>query len=34
MSEIISFIVGAFFGATSIVCYALCAVNKGGDEDE
>lgn len=34
MSEIISFIVGAFFGATALVCFALCAVNKGGDDYE
>ena len=34
MSEIISFIVGAFFGASGIVCYALCVINKGGDNYE
>lgn len=34
MSNIIHFLIGVFVGATSLVCYALCAVNKRGDDDE
>lgn len=34
MSEFISFIIGSFFGATALACYALCVVNKDGDNDE
>ena len=34
MSEFISFIVGTFFGTTALVCFALCVVNKDGDNYE
>jgi hypothetical protein len=34
MSNIICFLIGVCVGATLLVCYALCAVNKRGDDNE
>ena len=34
MSNIICFFIGACVGASVLVCYALCAINKRGDDDE
>ena len=34
MSEIIAFILGTLSGGFGVICYTLCAISKGGGNNE